>query len=84
MTKQTKFYIEVVLKFFMYGAILVETLNTVGSVLYAIYLWGSEDLPLAKALWEAAKTWLLVFVSCLAIILLSITGLVRVNEKNKY
>ena len=53
-------------------ALLVLALNTIGSVIYLAYLWGSTGMEFPAALWQASLTWLTVGLSAAAVFLTSL------------
>ena len=53
----TKELVGVVLIFM--GAIIMS-FDTIGSIIYCIYLWGGQGHELGYSIWEAAKVWLVL------------------------
>jgi hypothetical protein len=46
----------------VFAAIGAIALSTIGSILYAIYLWGGLGLPLSAAVWGGAQVWITIIV----------------------
>lgn len=57
-------------------ALIVLALNTIGSIVYFIYLWGGQGLPFAASAWQATLTWLTIgvtaFITFVITLLLSV------------
>ena len=63
------------------GSIIVLALNTVGNIIYAIYLWGGTGLPFATSLWMGVQSWLLIGVSAIVVAILSAIVLAIMDDK---
>ena len=57
------------------ASVITLSLNTVGNIIYALYLWGHNGLALGASLWEAALNWLVVGVTSVIIAIISFFGM---------
>ena len=56
--KYVKNYLEWILIGLVFLGAIIIACDTIGNIIYGIYLWGGKGMEFSAALWEATKSWL--------------------------